>query len=99
MHGTIVLNNQAGRGLRKQRAAVTVADILWCIGRFGAGDPICISFCARDGGQYVVANGVSLLSDAELRERLPALSAKGGSAEPARDDTVVVAAGDIAMRW
>jgi len=99
MHGTIVLNNRAGRGLRRQKAAVTVAEVLWCIGSFRAGDPVYLAFCGVDGGQFVVGDGLSLLCDTDLRARLPAPSAKGGAMEPVADDTRVVAAPDVRLIW
>jgi hypothetical protein len=99
MYGTIVLNNRAGRGLRRNKTAVAVSDILWCGGSFRAGEPVHLTFCGLDGGQYVIANGVSLLSDADLREKLPSMSAQGGAMVPAPDNTVVVAERDVELLW
>ena len=99
MHGTIVLNNRAGRGLRRQKAAVTVAEVLWCIGSFRAGDPVYLAFCGVDGGQFVVGNGVSLIGDTDLRARLPVLSATGGAMEAKADDTCVVAEQAVRLIW
>jgi hypothetical protein len=99
MYGTIVLNHRAGRGLRRQKVAVTAANVLWCMGRFRAGDPVYLGFCGLDGGQFVIAKGVSLLGDAELREKLPATSAKGGATATAADHTLVVAETDVELIW
>ena len=88
MRGTIVLNNFAGRTLRRGAADVHARDVLDCIGGFAAGDAVYLTFRAVDGGQYVVASGVSRRSDAELRHTLQT-----------GDASVVVSGQDVRLLW
>jgi hypothetical protein len=87
--GTILLNNAAGRSLRKAAATVYAADVLDCAGNFSAGDTVYISFRGIDGGQYVVATGVIRCDESVLRQTLGALA-------PA---AVIINASDMKLLW
>jgi len=99
MRATIVLNHRAGRALRRESVEIRVRDVLWCSGDFAAGDPVYVTFCGVDGGQYAVAAGIAQLPQAQLRERLPALSAAGGAMLSTQDDTLVIAREDVRLLW
>jgi len=85
MSGTIVLNNAAGRALRRKPADVKAQDVLDCAGRFAAGDTVYVTFRAIDGGQYVVATGIVRCENELVR-----------SAESA---TVIVRGQDLRLLW
>lgn len=72
MGGTIVLDNAAGRALRRKPAAVQARNVLDCAGGFHSGDTVYIAFRAIDGGQYVIAIGVACCDAAALRQPLAA---------------------------
>ena len=88
MRGTIVLNNTAGRSLRRAAADVHARDVLACMGGFAAGDRVYVTFRAVDGGQYAIAAAVACCGEAELRRML-------GSAE----DLVVLRKEDVRLLW
>ena len=62
------------------------ADVLDCSGDFVAGDRIYVSFRARDGGQYVVATGITQRDAATLKDE---------AAEPG----VVIAEQELELLW
>jgi hypothetical protein len=70
MKGWIAIGNSAGRALRRGAVDVHARDVLYCAGGFGAGDEVYITFRGTDGGQYVVATGVTRCAEAELRNTL-----------------------------
>ena len=70
MNGSIVLNNSAGRALRRTIADVHARDVLDCAGGFNGGDIVYITFRAVDGGQYVIATGVIGYDEGELRRTM-----------------------------
>lgn len=103
MRGTIVINNQAGRALRKKCGAVLVGHVLDCTGSFHAGDRVYVSFRGKDGGQYAVAKGIVRCDEAVLLQvkRRPA-SARSDPVEPdpvERDAVVVIREQDLELLW
>jgi len=104
MRGTIVINNQAGRALRKQCVAVLAAHVVDCTGRFRTGDRVYVSFRGKDGGQYVVATGIVRCDEAVLRRVIgqspDARSNLVESADPVEHDPVVVMQEqDLELLW
>jgi len=99
VRGTIVINNEAGRALRKKRVAVLAAQVLDCVGDFRTGDRVCVAFRGKDGGQYAVATGIVRCDEAMLRRT------KGKSADahgnPAENDgfDVVIREQDLELLW
>jgi len=85
MSGTIVLNNAAGRALRRKPVDVKAQDVLDCAGSFSAGDTVYVTFRAIDGGQYVIATGIVCCASERLR-----------GAESA---AVIVREQDLQMLW
>jgi len=81
VRGTIIINNQSGRALRKKCVAVLAEHVLDCAGSFHVGDRVYVSFRGNDGGQGVIATGIVSCDVAML------LQAKGRSAD-ARDNPV-----------
>ena len=65
--GTIVINAEAGRTLRKQRTELLMTHVLDCAGSFRAGDRVYVTFRQSDGGQYVIATGIVRCDEAVLR--------------------------------
>lgn len=65
--GTLYLCESAGRALRKRVAAIRAVDVLYWGGKFSAGDTVYVAFATIDGSQFVVATGVILCDEAELR--------------------------------
>ena len=86
--GWIVLNNSAGRAMRRGTADVAARDVLDCGGGFAAGDTVYITFRGADGGQYAVATGTVGCDENALRQMLGAPSA-----------TVIVRAPDVRLLW
>jgi glutamate 5-kinase len=99
VRGTIVLDNDAGRALRKKPAPVRAADVLYCAGGFRAGNTVYIAFRTSDGSQYVVATGIARCDEAVLRQMVssgrPALVAAGEQGEV----TIVVPEQDVQLLW
>ena len=86
--GWIVLNNSAGRAMRRGTADVAARDVLDCSGGFAAGDTVYITFRGIDGGQYAVAIGTAACDENAIRRVL--------GASPA---TVIVRAQDVLLLW
>lgn len=84
--GWIVLNNSAGRALRRGVADVAARDVLDCCGDFNAGDTVYITFRGTDGGQYAVATGTVGFGENALKQMVPSAS-------------VVVRAQDARLLW
>jgi glutamate 5-kinase len=97
MGGTIVVNNAAGRALRKKRADVRAADVLDCVGGFQAGDTIYLTFRGIDGGQYVVATAVVHYDESVLR----AMTAQsiGNGTDGKAGANIVIRAQDMQLLW
>ena len=88
MRGSIVLDNLAGRALRRTGGDVSARDVLDCSGGFGAGDTVYITFRAVDGGQYLIATGLVACAESVLRQMLGTSSA-----------AVIVRAQDVKLVW
>jgi len=88
MKGSIVLNNSAGRALRRTITDVHARDVLDCAGGFNAGDIVYIAFRAVDGGQYVIATAVIGYDEGQLRRTMLADA-----------DTIVVRDQQIKLLW
>ena len=99
VRGTIVIDNDAGRALRRKPAAVRASDVLYCMGDFCAGDAIYIGFRTEDGSQYVVATGIAGCDIGALRQAVdPAHAATVASAERGSAD-IVVREQDVQLLW
>jgi glutamate 5-kinase len=99
VRGTIVIHNDAGRALRKKRAAVLAEYVLDCSGSFRAGDRVCVTFRGLDGGQYAIATGIALCDDATLRQ-VKGRSADASNNPVERDDPIVVIREqDLELLW
>ena len=85
--GSIVLNNAAGRSLRRRPATVCAADVLDCAGGFSAGDTVYVTFRAVDGGQFVIATGVIGCDEITLRQQMRSTA------------TVVIRETDVKLLW
>lgn len=91
VQGTIVIDAETGRTLRRQRSAVLIDDVLWCIGDFRAGDAVYVVMLGTDGGQGVIATGIVRCAASELRQA-------NGRAE--NDNSVVlIAERDVQLLW
>ena len=88
MNGSIVLNNPAGRALRRGAADVFARDVLDCAGAFESGDAVYLTFRAADGGQYALATGIACCSGAELRRKLKF-----------REDAIVLRGENVRLLW
>jgi glutamate 5-kinase len=91
--GTIVINNKAGRALRKKCAAVLAEYVLDCSGSFSAGDRVCVTFRGRDGGQYAIATGIVRCDDTMLRQL------KGHAADACSNPVIVIQEQDVKLLW
>jgi len=87
MRGTIVLDNDAGRALRRKTAAVHARNVLDCAGGFRSGDGVYITFRAVDGGQSVIATAVACCDASDLMQKPDAL------------DVLVVREQDVRLLW
>ena len=100
LRGTIVLDNAPGRALRKVRAAVHAADVIYCAGGFHAGDPVYVTFRGADGGQYLVATGIVRCDAADLQYEAGEPSrAVSGTPDERRDDDIVIREADVELLW
>ena len=68
--GSVVINNAAGRSLRKKAAPVLAGEVLSCAGGFSAGDTVYIAFRGADGGQYVIGSGIVCCDESALLQML-----------------------------
>ena len=97
--GIIIINNKAGRALRKKCAAVLAENVLDCSGRFSAGDRVHVTFRGRDGGQYAIATGLVRCDDTMLRQ-LMGQPADASNNPVRRDDPVIVIQEqDVKLLW
>lgn len=99
VQGVVVINADAGRALRKARAALRVVDVLDCSGSFRCGDNVYVTMRVRDGGQYAIATAI-------VRMDAPGLLALKGQSVDAQghpvartDSVVVVLEQDIKLLW
>ena len=99
VRGTIVIDNAAGRALRKKRVAVLVAHVLDCAGGFRSGDRVCVSFRGRDGGQYAVAMGIVCCDEAVLLERKARPADATRNAVEGDGSDVVIREQDLELLW
>jgi glutamate 5-kinase len=88
MRGSIVVDNAAGRALRRAGGDVSARDVLDCSGGFGADDTVYITFRAVDGGQYLIATGLVTCTESALKQMLGTPSA-----------AVIVRAQDLKLVW
>jgi glutamate 5-kinase len=97
--GTIVINADAGRVLRKQRSALLTTHILDCAGDFHVGDKVHVVVRGEDGGQSVIAAGVVRCDESVLRH------AKSRSIDTRKlivdsdHPSVVIAEEDLQLLW
>jgi glutamate 5-kinase len=99
VQGTIVITADAGRALRKQRAAVLVVDVLWCSGDLCPGDQVHVVVRGADGGQGVIATGIIRCSAGELKKGVEAAVAASGTRSAIVNLVVVIAEQDLTMLW
>jgi hypothetical protein len=66
VRGFIVITAEAGHALRTRREVPRLCDVLDRSGDFHAGDRVYVVMRGRDGGQSVVATGVSDRDASEL---------------------------------
>jgi glutamate 5-kinase len=97
MGGTILINNAAGRALRKKRADVRAADVLDCVGGFQAGDTVYVTFRGVDGGQFVVATGTVRCDESALRGMTA--RSNGDRVNASDDANIVIRAQDMDLLW
>lgn len=68
MKEVVFINAEMGHVLRNRCATLERRHVLGCSGEFQAGDNIYVVMRVRDGGQYVVATGVSCLDAATFNQ-------------------------------
>jgi glutamate 5-kinase len=99
VRGTIVINADAGRALRKHGGALLTTHILGCAGDFHVGDKVHVVVRGDDGGQSVIGSGIvccdeSVLTQAKSRS-------VGARCVPIESGTpaVVIAEPDLHLLW
>ena len=97
MQGVIVITAEAGQALRKARVGLSAAVVLDCSGAFQAGDRVYIATRGREGGQGVVATGVSRCDAAGLRR--PASGRFDLPDASHRSDVAVMHEQDVQLLW
>ncbi len=68
MKGVVFISVEMGHVLRNRCATLERRHVLGWSGEFQAGDNIYVVMRVRDGGQYVVATGVSCLDAATFNQ-------------------------------
>jgi glutamate 5-kinase len=98
IRGTIVINADAGRVLRRRRTTLLAADVLHCAGDFRAGDKVYVVVRGPDGGQGVVATGVVRCA-ANMLQAICGSIRSDDCAVDHRQSPVVVDEQDLALLW
>jgi glutamate 5-kinase len=99
VRGTIVIHADAGRALRKKRAALLAMHVHYCMGDFRIGDKVYVVMRGEDGGQGVIATGIVRCDAAVLQQ------AKGRSIDPCNipiessEPAVVISEQDLELLW
>jgi glutamate 5-kinase len=99
VRGTIVIDNDAGRALRRKPAAVRASDVLYCMGDFCAGDAVYIAFRTEDGSQYVVATGIAGCNEGALRQAADLVHAAHVASAERDNVEIVVREQDVRLLW
>lgn len=99
MRGIIIINNEAGRALRKQRLSLLAGNVLDCSGSFHAGDRIYVTFRGNDGGQYVIAKGIVRYDETALRQIIDRPVVELEKANANDDSAIVIQEQDIELLW
>jgi glutamate 5-kinase len=97
--GTITINNQAGRALRKKCSALLVEHVLDCAGSLRVGDRVYVTFRGKDGGQYVIATGIVGCNEEVLRQLRGRWTHAGSVPGENHDSTVVIREQDLTLLW
>jgi glutamate 5-kinase len=99
VRGSITINNQAGRALRKKCVAVLAEHVLDCSGNFRVGDQVYVTFRGKDGGQYVIATGVVGCDVEVLRQIMGRWADACTTPSENQDSTVVIREQDLKLLW
>ena len=99
MRGTIVIDNDAGRALRKKPAAVRASDVLYCLGDFCAGDAVYIAFRTSDGSQYVIATGIAGYDEVAFRQAVDAAHRPPVASDERDNADIVIREQDVRLIW
>jgi glutamate 5-kinase len=99
MRGAIVINANAGRALRKKRAALLAADVVNCAGDFGAGDKVYVVVRGEDGGQSVIATGTVRCDEGVLQQVRERSAAAYNVPIEGNAPAVVIPEQDLQLLW
>ena len=99
MGGIIVINNDAGRALRRKPAEVRVAHVLDCTGGFRTGDKVYVTFRTSDGSQFVIATGIVCCDEASLQEKAARMHSLRNGVNQGGDADVVIREQDVELLW
>lgn len=99
LRGTITINNQAGRALRKRCAALLAEHVLDCAGNFQIGDRVYVTFRGKDGGQYVIATGIVSCDEEVVRRMRDRWADACGTLLQSHDSAVVIREQDLKLLW
>jgi glutamate 5-kinase len=99
MRGTIVIHANAGHALRHRCVAVSMADVLDCMGDFRAGDRVHVVVRGSDGGQGVIATGIVRCDAAALKQARSGPVGARNLVIDGDDRDIVIAEQDLKLLW
>lgn len=99
MQGTLYVNADAGRIVRKTMGAVLMAHVLDWAGDFRAGDKVFVVVRGEDGGQGVVAAGFVRFDMSALFHAMSQLAMAGETPIGTEPMAVVIAKQDLQLIW